>query len=315
MADTVEGLVIEIESNAGSAGSQLDALAAKLENLKRVVGSSTPLKTFSKNYAEMMGSINSHGVDVSKLEGLSDFTQFVNQLSKSKSSVRTFSKNYGMMVNSINALQVDASKASSMQSFVTAISGVSNIKISSTITKQLDNLNFVIQNINVESVSGLESMINALAKLSAVNGIKISSSITNQLERIAELAKNIQGYDFTKLSELTAAISQLGTLSGISGENVSKLVTSVKQFSNATKTASSRGRTFNTVLANIRTRTLLLVRATQMIRRATTQALGVYGERFNSKPVVKKTETVSSSTSTPELKKSQQKVPAKKQRF
>ena len=43
------------------------------------------------------------------------------------------------------------------------------------------------------------------------------------------------------------------------------------------------------------------------------RALGVYGERFNSKPVVKKTETVSSSTSTPELKKSQQKVPAKKQ--
>ena len=278
MADTVEGLVIEIESNAGSAGSQLDALAAKLENLKRVVGSSTPLKTFSKNYAEMMVSINSHGVDVSKLEGLSAFTQFVNQLSNSKSSVRTFSKNYEMMVNSINALQVDASKASSMQSFVTAMSGVSNIKISSTITKQLDNLNFVIQNINVESVSGLESMINALAKLSAVNGIKISSSITNQLERIAELAKNIQGYDFTKLSELTAAISQLGTLSGISGENVSKLVTSVKQFSNATKSASSRGRTFNTVLANIRTRTLLLVRATQMIRRATTQALGVYGD-------------------------------------
>lgn len=278
MADTVEGLVIEIESNAGSAGSQLDALAAKLENLKRVVGSSTPLKTFSKNYAELMVSINSHGVDASKLEGLSAFTQFVNQLSNSKSSVRTFSKNYEMMVNSINALQVDASKASSMQSFVTAMSGVSNIKISSTITKQLDNLNFVIQNMNVESVSGLESMINALAKLSAVNGIKISTSITNQLERIAELAKNIQGYDFTKLSELTAAISQLGALSGISGENVSKLVTSVKQFSNATKSASSRGRTFNTVLANIRTRTLLLVRATQMIRRATTQALGVYGD-------------------------------------
>lgn len=278
MADTVEGLVIEIESNAGSAGSQLDALAAKLENLKRVVGSSTPLKTFSKNYTEMITSINSNGFDITKMEGLSAFTQFVNRISQSKSSMRTFAKNYEMMANSVNSLDLDASRVAAMQSFITVMSGMNNIKVSSSIAKQLDNLNFVMQNINVDSISGLESMINALAKLSAVNGIKISSSITNQLERIAELAKNIQGYDFTKLSELTAAISQLGTLSGISGENVSKLVTSVKQFSTAAKSASSRGRTFNTVLANIRTRTLLLVRATQMIRRATTQALGVYGD-------------------------------------
>ena len=42
MADTIDGLYIEIESGASDAGSQLDALTTKLEGLKRVVGSSTP---------------------------------------------------------------------------------------------------------------------------------------------------------------------------------------------------------------------------------------------------------------------------------
>lgn len=235
MADTIDGLYIEIESGATTAGSQLDMLTSKLEGLKKTVGSSTPLKTFSRNYQTLIDTINnSTGIEVSKLEGLRAFTQ--------------------------------------------VMSNMNGIKISSSIATQLNNLDFVVQHLSGESLDGLYSFITALSELNKLQGVSISASFVKNLQGIADFASKIQGQNFSSLNELTTALANLAPLANADTASIKGLTTSVRTLSNTTRTASSRGRTFNTVLANIRVRTLALVRVTQMIRRATTTAIGTYGD-------------------------------------
>ena len=235
MADNVDGLVIELESGASEVGSQLDALTAKLEGLKKTVGSSTPLKTFSRNYQTLIDTINnSTGIDTVKLEGLRAFTQ--------------------------------------------VMSNMNGIKISSSIATQLNNLDFVVQHLSGESLDGLYAFISAMSELNRLQGVSISASFVKNLQALADFASKIQGQNFSSLNELTTALANLAPLANADTASIKGLTTSVRTLSNTTRTASSRGRTFNTVLANIRTRTLLLVRATQTIRRMTTQAIGVYGD-------------------------------------
>lgn len=235
MADNVEGLVIELESGASEVGSQLDALTAKLEGLKKTVGSSTPLKTFSRNYQTLIDTINnSTGIDTVKLEGLRAFTQ--------------------------------------------VMSNMNGIKISSSIATQLNNLDFVVQHLSGESLDGLYAFINAMSELNRLQGLSISASFVKNLQALADFASKIQGQNFSSLNELTTALANLAPLANADTASIKGLTASVRTLSNTTRTASSRGRTFNTVLANIRVRTLALVRVTQMIRRATTQAIGVYGD-------------------------------------
>lgn len=235
MADTIDGLYIEIESGATNAGSQLDMLTSKLEGLKKTVGSSTPLKTFSRNYQTLIDTINnSTGIEVSKLEGLRAFTQ--------------------------------------------VMSNMNGIKISSSIATQLNNLDFVVQHLSGESLDGLYSFINAMSSLVRLKDVSISATFVKNLDALANFATRIEGRSFNSLKELTSALANLGPIANMDASSISGLNTTVKTLSDTTRTASSRGRTFNTVLANIRTRTLLLVRATQTIRRMTTQAIGVYGD-------------------------------------
>lgn len=235
MADNVDGLVIEIESGASEVGSQLDILTSKLEGLKKTVGSSTPLKTFSRNYQTLIDTIsNSTGMDVTKLEGLRAFTQ--------------------------------------------VMSNMNNIKISSSIATQLNNLDFVVQHLSGESLDGLYSFINAMSSLVRLKDVSISASFVKNLDALANFATRIEGRSFKSLNELTSALANLGPIANMDASAISGLNTSVKTLSESTRTASTRGRTYNTVLANIRVRTLALVRVTQMIRRATTQAIGVYGD-------------------------------------
>ncbi len=235
MADNVDGLVIEIESGASEVGSQLDILTSKLEGLKKTVGSSTPLKTFSRNYQTLIDTIsNSTGIDSAKIENLRSFTEI--------------------------------------------ISGMNNIKISSSIATQLNNLDFVVQHLSGESLDGLYSFINAMSSLVRLKDVNISASMVKNLDALANFATRIEGRSFKSLNELTSALANLGPIANMDASAISGLNTSVKTLSNTTQTASTRGRTYNTVLANIRVRTLALVRVTQMIRRATTQAIGVYGD-------------------------------------
>lgn len=279
MADTVEGLVIEIESSAGRAGSQLDALSAKLENLKRVVGSSTPLKTFSKNFTGLMNAINTApSIDTAKLEGLRALGQITSGLNEKKLSP-TFARNIQTLFNAISeASGIDVAKLEGLRAFGQVASNLNSVKISSNIATQLNNLDFVVQHLSGESLEGLREFIAALSQLSSLKDVKINATFVKNLEALAEFSTKIQGQSFASLNEFTTALSRLGSIANLDSSSIKGLTSSIKSFSTQTKSATGNGRRFNTVLANIRTRTLLLVRATQSIRRITTQSIGVYGD-------------------------------------
>lgn len=279
MADTVDGLVIEIESTSnGTAGAQLEALARNLETLKKAVSGSTPLKTFSKNYQELINTINTSQVDVVKLEGLRAVSQVVRGFENVKtgnSQVRSFAKNYVELANSINSTDINTVKLEGLRAFGQVTTGFNSIKISPSIARQLNNLYTVMESM---SVQGTENLLKMSTSLSSLNGVKISPSVGNQLERIAKFAQNIEGQNYTSLNSLIDALNRIQFVGAGSAENLKTVSTSLKQTASAARTATSSTKKFNTVLANIRVRTLALVRVTQMITRATTKALSVYGD-------------------------------------
>ena len=231
MSDTVEGLVIEIESSASGAISQLDALTQKLQGLKSSVSSSTPLKNFSKNYTELVNTVNSVSIDPAKLGNL-------------------------------NVLRV-------------AMNGLAEAKVSSTMAKNITSLNTAVNSLDLGGLGNVMQYTNTLSQLSE---IKISSTLPKRLNELAEFGKQIQGQNFSSLKEFTSALAQLSVLSNVNASSVKNLTDKTREYAEKTKNASERGRTFNTVLANIRVRTLALVRATQMITRVITRSLTVYGD-------------------------------------
>ena len=279
MADTVDGLVIEIESTSnGTAGAQLEALARNLETLKKAVSGSTPLNTFSKNYQELINTINTSQVDVTRLEGLRAVSQVVRSFENVKtgnSQVRSFAKNYVELANSINSTDINTVKLEGLRAFGQVTTGFNSIKISPSIARQLNNLYTVMESM---SVQGTENLLKMSTSLSSLNGVKISPSVGNQLERIAKFAQSIEGQNYTSLNSLIDALNRIQFVGAGSAENLKTVSTSLKQTASAARTATSSTKKFNTVLANIRVRTLALVRVTQMITRATTKALSVYGD-------------------------------------
>ena len=231
MADSVDGLVIEIESSASSVAGQLDILTSRLTALKTAVSGSTPIKTFSKNYQDLVRVINTTQIDTVQLEAFRAFGQVLN--------------------------------------------GLNSVKVSGTVAKNITSLNTAVNGLNLEGLANVTQYTSTLSQLSE---IKISATLPKRLNELAEFGQKIQGQNFSSLQQFTSALAQLGTLANVDASAIKALSTQTKNFGNTARSASTRGRTFNTVLANIRVRTLALVRATQMITRVVTKSLTVYGD-------------------------------------
>lgn len=280
MADNVEGLYIEVESQSGAATKQIDALADSLERLKSKLSNNRSFKTFSKNYAEMVNTFNSVSIDYAKLESfryLSQITTYFN--SKSATPLKSFAKNYVEAVNSINnGAAFDRDKLESLRYFSYVLGGMRGLTISPTIAKQIDNIGFSIQNINAGSLANVSEFVEAVVQLERIKDVKISKSFVTNFAELAEVSQKLNDYDFTKLNEFTTALANMGSLANVDSSAVKGLASSIKTMGNETKTASTRGRTFNTVLANIRTRTMALVMATQRLARIATKSMSIYGD-------------------------------------
>ena len=235
MADytNVEGLVIEIETDAGKAASDLESMTQAIEKFRDAVSSARPLSTFSRN-----------------------FTTFVNAL---------------------NAVP-DVGKFTQLAASLTSLSALGQVKFSTTIAKELNNIAVVSQGMVNMNFSKLEELAVALSHLQGVSNLKISPSIGNQLERIANLSQTIKDMDFSKLTELIAAIQPLSEFAGTGAEGLRDMATGLKTFSSAARTATSHGRRFNTVLANIRVKTLMLFAALRRVSHVMQDGLSEYGD-------------------------------------
>ena len=231
MSDTVDGLVIEIESSASEVAGKLDILTQRLESLRSAVSKSTPIKTFTKNYKELVDTVNTTNIDVVKLEGIRELA--------------------------------------------TVLNGLNTVKFSGTVGKNLSAVSTSIDSVSPESMERLTQLTTGLYNLSSV---KITPSLGNQLERLAKFAQSIEGQNFTSLNQLIDALNKINFASNGSAESIRNVTTSLKQASTAARSATTRTKSYNTVLANIRVRTLALVHATRLLVRATSTALQSYGD-------------------------------------
>ena len=236
MAETIEGLVIEIEASADSATSQLEYLTARLSELKKVVSSSKGVNTFAKNFSAMANAV-------------------------------------GQATSMIDTSKIDA-----LRQFAESVSGISKIKVSESIGNQIRNIGTAIGEMPSSGIENMIQLSNALTMISTASSFRISPAIVNQLNRLAEFARNIQGQDFSSLNQLADIIAKISNASNTNADALRSMTTSMKQASSAARQATQRHRTFNTVLANLRVRTMAFYRGLVSIARGITNSLTVYGD-------------------------------------
>lgn len=207
-------------------------------------------------------------------------TQKITEFRTAVSSARplaTFARNLNSFNESIKNIG-NVEKLNQLVDGLMRLNYIQDIKIPPSLAKNLESVAILSMELNDLDFSGLERISTAMRGLQAINGVSVSTTIATQLERIANVSQNFANMDFSKLRELTEALQPLGNIANVSAENIRGLSTSVKQFSTVVKTASTRGRTFNTVLANIRTRTLMVVMAIRRIGHIMQTGLSVYGD-------------------------------------
>lgn len=203
---------------------------------------------------------------------LSAFKSVVN----SSKGLASFSRNLTALSTAVAAL--DLSKMSAMGSFATSLAALSGVRISANIGNQLQKINEVMMGLDEGAVSNFMMITQGLLSMGEISGFRWPRGLIEGLQKTAKFAQTIEGQDFTKLRDLVDIIRSMYDVSGETGERITALTKSVQNMSNSFRTASTRGRTFNTVLANVRTRTLMLVAALRRAVHYVTEGLSTYGD-------------------------------------
>ena len=233
--DSIEDIIIEIESDSTEAVSQLDLLTERLQALKKATAGSATVANFAKNFETLNRSLS--------------------------------------WMNSIDPAKVEA-----IRNFASGASTLKGLTISKSLGEQLEKINNAMISFSPEGISKMSELANAMFLLKEMEGFRYPTGLNSGLLKTAQLAEQLKDADFTKMKELIDAITQLGQLSTADSGAVKDLANSMKVLSTETKQATARGRTFNTVLANIRTKTLGFYAALRWVSRGMTKSLSVYGD-------------------------------------
>lgn len=230
----IEGLVIEVESDASSASQELEWLTARIEQFKTALQDSRSITTFANN--------------------LDKLTMSLSNMSYFRDTMTSFA------------------------SFTTGVAELSKVTVKATVATNLSKLADATSKFTPDSISMLAEIATALGGLSAINGLKISKTIPTYLEKIAEATKKMKHVNFSKLRELTEALAPLAQVAVADGEGMRNLAAAVKTFSSVANTGAKRGSTFNTVLANIRVKTLAIITAFRKVVNVVLSGLETYGD-------------------------------------
>ena len=203
--------------------------------------------------------------------------QFKSAVTNSR-SLTTFANNMDKLTLSLSNMSSVRDTMTSFAAFSTGMAELSRVSIKATNATNLGKMAESIKLFSPESISQLGQVVNALSGLSAINGLKISSTIPTYLEKIAEATKKMDGIDFSKLRELTEALAPLAQVAVADGEGMRNLAAAVKTFSSVAHTGAKRGSTFNTVLANIRVKTLAIITAFRKVTNVILGGLETYGD-------------------------------------
>lgn len=209
MSTTIEQLQLEVESNASSAVSGVDALASSLGKLKTAVKGGVGLTSVAKQLTTLNTALG--GISSGNAENLNKLAQGLKTLSscanlKLSSSVATQITNLGTAVQSLNG--VDFNALNSLANALTPLTGIGKANLNSFIS-QLQRLPQAVQalsSVNLGSVGGqLTQLVQAFQPLTQMGKNNLTSFIT-QLSKIPKLMQDLRSVD---IGTLTTQIQQL----------------------------------------------------------------------------------------------------------
>lgn len=194
-------------------------------------------------------------------------------------SIATYAEHISKLNQAISGMDViSAEKISNLVHFTEAMSGLQSVKFSSTMGTNIGKLSETMKSIDEGLLTKFKLFANAVGYVSDIKDLKYPSSINSGLKKTVEIVKELDDVDISKFKEFTSALSQLGNLSGFKGTDLSSMASSMKRISSETGRATQRGRTFNTVLANVRVNTVMLLGVWHKVNRLVTSSIAEYGD-------------------------------------
>lgn len=218
MSTTIEQLGIEVQSNATSAVSGIDALASSLGKLKSAVKGGVGLTAVAKQLTTLNTALN--GVSGANADNLNKLAQGLQTLSsignlKLSSSVATQITNIGSAARSLDNTNFTAVRE--LANVLTPLSQIGKANLNSFIS-QLQRLPQAVQALNSVNVGSLSTnireLVSALTPLTQMGRNNLTSFIT-QLKKLPEAVAALQSVNIgslaSQIQQLANAFAPLAT--------------------------------------------------------------------------------------------------------
>lgn len=209
MSTTIEQLGIEVQSNATSAVSGVDALASSLGKLKAAIKGGVGLTTVSRQLSTLNSALS--GVSGANADNLNKLAQGLQTLStcgnlKLSSSVATQITNIGSAVRSLDNTNFTAVRE--LANVLTPLSQIGRANLNSFIS-QLQRLPQAVQALNSVNVGSLSTnireLVSALTPLTQMGRNNLTSFVT-QLHRLPQAMADLRSVN---MGQLAAQIRQV----------------------------------------------------------------------------------------------------------
>lgn len=218
MSTTIESLQVEVQSNATSAVSGIDALASSLGKLKSATKGGVGLTAVAKQLTTLNNALN--GISGANADNLNKLAQGLQTLSscgniKLSSSVATQITNIGNAVKSLTG--TDFSVLSNLATALAPLTSVGKANLNSFIS-QLQRLPQALQALNSVNMGTLGTqigqLVTALAPLSQMGKNNLTSFVT-QLQKLPQVMSALRSIDMgafaTQIQQLANALAPLAT--------------------------------------------------------------------------------------------------------
>lgn len=218
MSTTIESLQVEVQSNATSAVSGIDALASSLGKLKSATKGGVGLTAVAKQLTTLNNALN--GVSGANADNFNKLAQSLKTLSscgnlKLSSSIANQITNIGDAVRSL-----DGKNFSNLSSLVAGLTPLANIGKSNlnSFISPLQRLPEAVQALNSVNMGGLSSkfseLVSALSQLSNMGKNNLTSFVT-QLNKIPKMMENLKNVDmrtlYNQIQSLVRVFTPLAT--------------------------------------------------------------------------------------------------------
>ena len=221
---------------------------------------------------EVQSSANSA---ISTLDALEKRLIALKEACGSSTQIGTYARNYQNLITAINSNDVSTAKVEGLLLLRDTLKSFKGLNLSSSFSKEFRNIDEAIGQVGTETIGNIEKFAESLSKFS---GVKISKATVDNLKGIVEVAKTLDSTTLANLDSFTNSLSRLQAITQVNSRAAKGFATSINSVAKTTQKATQRSRTFNTVLANIRTSVMKFAMVVRTVERITEDSLGVYGD-------------------------------------